>query len=362
MGLKLKNLLAGTAAAAYMILLIVFAGDVGKAVLNSLRVCFEVMIPSLYAFMIISGFAVSSNLYAALGKPFGFVSRYIFRIPSEYFSVFLIGSIGGYPIGAKLLCELYDRGGTDRETAGQMLSYCYLAGPAFICGVVGIRLFSGVKAGMIIFAAILSANLLTAFISGVGRPVPPKSSVAAKLDLSAEKLVGSVCDGAKGMFSICAVIVFFSTVICLLDKTGLPAFAARKLSVVSGMRYGDAYAAVKAIIEISNISSLTQGDVRLMPLAASLLSFGGLCVLTQIVGIVRGRLSLKRFYFFRILATIISYLLCKLYMELFGMSFVPAAAHAGAAVRQNSPIPTIFLLIMTILLLSNISMEKKKKV
>lgn len=359
---RLKNLVIGTVTVLYMVLLIVFVKDIGEAVSNSLKVCFEVIIPSLYAFMTASGFVVSSNLYIVLSKPFGAVSRYIFRIPPEYFSVFLIGSVGGYPVGAKLLSELYGEGKIDKETAEQMLPYCYLAGPAFICSIAGIRLFSSVKIGMIIFAAIISANLIIAVICGLGRPVPTQKRIAAKLDLSPENLIRSVGGGAKGMFSICAIIVFFSTVICILDKSRILTYISQGIADVTGMKYSDAAAAVRSVIEISNISSLSCGDYSLIPLTASLLSFGGLCVLMQVNGFLQGRLSSKRFYFFRILATVISYLLCKLYVEVFDPNIVPTIASAGAAVRQNSPIPTLFLLIMTILLLSNISIEKKKKV
>lgn len=359
---KLKNTAAGALTLLYMALLIVYVKDVGNAALNSVRVCFEVIIPSLYAFMAASGFVVSSNLYAVLGKPFGFVSRYIFHIPAEYFSIFLIGSIGGYPVGARLLAELCGEGKIDRHTAEQMLPYCYLAGPAFICGTAGVHLFSSVKVGMIIFAAIVSANLLIAVISGFGRPVPPPKKITAKLDMSSENLIGSIYGGAQGMFSICAIIVFFSTIICILEKTGIIGWVSHILADLTGMRYNDISASVKAILEISNISSLTCGDMSLIPLTASLLSFGGLCVLLQVKGMLRGRLSAKRFYFFRIFAIFISYLLCKLYVDVFMQKPIPVIAPAGTAVRQNSPIPTLFLLIMTILLLSNISIEKKKKV
>lgn len=362
MRLKFGNFIAGVLTVLYMVLLVVFVKDVGEAVLKSLRICFEVMIPSLYAFMIASGFVVSSNLYTFLSKPFGLVSRYIFRIPSEYFSVFLIGSIGGYPVGAKLLSELYENGKIDKETAEQMLSYCYLAGPAFICGVAGIKLFSSVKVGLIIFAAIISSNLVIAAVSGFRRPVPPKSKTAAKLEMSSEKLICSVYGGAKGMLSICAIIVFFSTIICILDKSGALIFISQKLSDLTGMKYSDANAAVRSVIEISNISSLSRGDRSLIPLAASLLSFGGICVLMQINGFLKGNLSAKRFYYFRILAIFISYFLCKLYVEIFDPPLIQTIVHNVTEVRQSSPIPTLFLLIMTILLLSNISIEKKKKV
>lgn len=359
---RFRNLFAGIMTVLYMILLVVFVRDIGEAVLKSLKVCFEVMIPSLYAFMIASGFVISSNLYTVLSKPFGLVSRYIFRIPTEYFSVFLIGSIGGYPVGAKLLSELCNNGKIDRETAEQMLSYCYLAGPAFICGIAGIKLFSSVKIGLIIFAAIICSNIIIAAISGFGRPVPPKTKTALKLDFSAEKLISSVYGGAKGMLSICAIIVFFSTIICMLDKSGSLTFISQKIADITGLNYSDANAAIRSVIEISNISFLSHGNRSLIPLAASLLSFGGICVLMQVRSFLNERLSAKRFYFFRILAIFISYFLCKLFVEVFEPEYILSYSPAETAIRQSSPIPTLFLLIMTILLLSNISIEKKKKV
>ena len=164
------------------------------------------------------------------------------------------------------------------------------------------------------------------------------------------------------MFSICAIIVFFSTIICILDKSGALIFISQKLSDLTGMKYSDANAAVRAVIEISNISSLSRGDRSLIPLAASLLSFGGICVLMQVRVFLNEQLSTKHFYFFRIFSIFISYFLCKLYVEVFEPGYVLTSLPSRTAVRQSSPIPTLFLLIMTILLLSNISIEKKKKV
>ncbi len=359
---KTGNFIAGTAALLYTLLLIVYVKDVSKSVLNSVKVCVTVIIPSLYAFMVISGFIVSSNLYTVLSKPFSGVSRYLFRIPPQYFSVFLIGSVGGYPVGARLLSELYSEKKIDRETAEQMLSYCYLAGPAFICGIAGVRLFSSVKTGMIIFTAIISANLIIAVISSFGRVIPPKSSDSASLQLTFDKLIDSVYGGAKGMFSICAIIVFFSSVICILEKTGIISFAAGKLSAIANMSYGDVTAAIRSVIEISNISFFAPNNYSLIPLTASLLSFGGICVIIQVRGIIGEKLSAKRFYYFRILSTIISYFLCKLYVVVFNLSSVPAAVTSDVTIRQNTPFPTIFLLIMTILLLSNNYIVKSKKI
>ena len=359
---KIKNYITGSLAVLYAFFLIAFVKDVSAAVLNSVKVCLEVMIPSLYAFIVISGFIVSSGLYAVLSKPFGLIARYVFRIPQEYFSVFLIGSVGGYPIGVQLLSGMVKENKMDKDTASHMLAYCYLAGPAFICGIAGLQLFSDARIGMLIFGAIISANIIVAIFTGLGRPVPPKSPVKVKLDLSFDRLLRSISNGAAGMFSICGIIVFFSSIICILDRLNIIRAAAGLVEKIMGLTYADSIASVKAFIEISNIASLTPGNHELIPLAAALLSFGGLCVLMQVQGFASGILSTKYFYFCRIISMFISYFVCKILIVTSGINFVYVTAPAGVAPRQNSPIPVIFLLIMTILLLSNISMAKNKKV
>lgn len=354
---KIFNFFAAASAVLYAFFLIFYLKDVYAAVIGSVKVCLEVIIPSLYAFMVVSGFIVSSGVYSLLSKPFGLIARYVFRIPEEYFSIFLIGSVGGYPVGARLLADMTAEGRMSRDDGERMLPYCYLAGPAFICGSAGVTLFSDVKTGMLIFLSILSANVIIAAVSGFGRPVPPKSRTAVRLDLSLQCLIRSIYSGAKGMFSICAVIVFFSSIICILDKLGVISLAAAALTKISDLSYGDSAAAVKTFIEISNITSLSKNNFDLVPLAAALLSFGGLCVIMQTEGFVSGRLSTKHFYFGRLSAILMSYFLCKIFTTVF--KTVYTVAPAGLAHRQNSLIPVIFLLIMTILLLLNISMEKR---
>ncbi len=356
----MKKFTAGALALFYAFFLVVFVKDVGTAVADSVKICLEVMIPSLYAFMVISGFIVSSGIYSVLSRPFGIISRYVFRIPEEYFSVFLIGSIGGYPVGAKLLAELYKSGGIDKKTAESMLSYCYLAGPAFICSIAGVRLFGSVKAGLIIFASVFLANVILGFIKGLGREIPPRYSGKAKLNISMECLIDSIYSGAKGMLSICAVIVFFSSIICILDKLNIIKYIANILSEFTDLNFPDSIASVRAFIEISNINLLTAGNIGLMPLAAALLSFGGICVTIQTKGFVTGVLSTKCFYFNRLIAAIISYFLCKIFIVALNFDNVLVSSQVVYASRQNSLIPSIFLLIMTILLLLNFSIEKRK--
>ncbi len=358
---KVKNTVTMSAIAVYVIMLIVWSKDIGDSVRNSIKNCIEIIIPSLYIFMILSDFIISSNLYALIGKPFSLISRYVFRLPVEYFSIFIIGSIGGYPIGAKLLVNMVTSGKIDKNTAEDMILYCYLSGPAFICGIVGIHIFSDIRPALLIFISILISNIIVAVINGLKREIPPKTVITPSIDISVDKFVVSIYNGGKGILSVCAIIIFFSSITCISEKIGLTCILTEFIDTFTSLDYSAGNSVVKSFIEISNVTSFSS-DFRLIPIIASLLSFGGICVIVQLRGIISNHMSLKRFYIVRFLLIISTYLVCKiLYVQIYKNDicvFLTRSEQDG----QNSPISALFLLIMTILFLSNISIENKKKI
>ena len=344
----------------YMVLVIIWADDISSYVLNAVKSCLNVIIPSMYIFMIISDFLVTSNIYVIFGKPFSLISRYIFKIPENLFSIFLISSIGGYPIGAKLIADLYKMGKIDKITAEDMLSYCYLSGPAFIGGVVGVEIFSDIKIGILIFLSILTSNFITAFFIGFKSDIPSPKKDYEQYKIRISDLIVSISNGGKSMFAICTVIIFFSSIICIAEKSGLITYVSKLIDDYTKLNLTNGIAVVKTFIEISNIL-LFEADLKLLPLLTALLSFGGICVIIQIRSIIPEQLSIKSFIFLRIVSMPLSYCICKLFILLFFKEYISAYAPAHITHGQNSPILTFFLLIMTILFLLKFSIEKKRK-
>jgi len=350
---KLVAILIIAVAVLYSVMLILYSHDINRCISDSLNTCMTVIIPSLYAFMVLTGFLISTDLYKLISKPFSFISRYLFRIPSEYFSIFLISSVAGYPVGAKLLTDLKVSGKIDKKTAEDMLPYCYLGGPAFICGAVGITLFSSVKAGMTVFLSVFAANVIIAVLIGLFKKIPPKSKEIVNVSVSFDKMIYSVVSGAKSLFVICAIIIFFSTFICILDNIGVIDFFAHKIEHIFKISYTDSEAFIKTILEISNVSKFSYGCYNLLPAITGLMSFGGICIIIQIKSTVVNNLSIKHFVEIRILSAFISYFCSIIIIKLLiNQTAMQTLSFIRAGHRHITPIPTIFLLIMTILLLS----------
>ena len=77
---------------------------------RGLSICSSVIIPSLFPFLVLSGFLVKSGVSAALGRRLERPTRFLFGLPGCCAAGILIGFIGGYPAGAIAVGELMKQG------------------------------------------------------------------------------------------------------------------------------------------------------------------------------------------------------------------------------------------------------------
>ncbi|MFA9382095.1 MAG: hypothetical protein ACERKO_13650, partial [Acetanaerobacterium sp.] len=108
------------------------AQAVSAGVRDGLLVCANTLIPSLFPFMILCAFIVNSRLSDYLSAPFAFFTARVLRLPAFTGSVFLLSLVGGYPVGARMIAQLYREGRISGHTASRMLLFCVNAGPAFL--------------------------------------------------------------------------------------------------------------------------------------------------------------------------------------------------------------------------------------
>lgn len=297
----MKYFIAALTAAACIAVLInpaVTANSVGQA----LNCCIEVIIPSLFAFTILSVYLQNSGLYRIALKPLTAPLSRILGIDSELCAVFVLSMTGGYPVGAKLIHNLCEQGRLSRENAERMMCFCYASGPSFIIGIAGLRVFSSAAVGGVIFAAcVLSSLIIAVIICRRGERItlaPAKQGY----DLCGSCFIGSVSSAARVMFTVCAMICGFAVVTSLVEIFGIARLSERFF----GLFLGDNSAAVlPSLLEISRIIGI-KPNFCAVPLCAGLLSFGGVCVLMQISAVYGEGFPMGKFLLWRIPAALIS--------------------------------------------------------
>ena len=135
-----------------------------EAMRDGLRLCGNVILPSLFPFFVLSSLVVELGMSRYLGKLLEPVMAPLFRVNGNCAAALALGFIGGYPVGARTAIQIYENGQCTRTEAERMLAFCNNSGPAFILGVVGAGVFGSGTAGLLLYLA----HLLAPRPSGAG--------------------------------------------------------------------------------------------------------------------------------------------------------------------------------------------------
>lgn len=347
-------------------LLFIWAGEEAvQGAKKAVMLCLNVIIPSLYAFTVISKLLVTSGCFGVIGKYFSWLSERVFHIRGDVFSVILLSQIAGYPIGASILSRMYDNGDISREEAENMLCFCIAPGPAYIMAVCRSVCPEYESLWLIPFGAVIMGNIVLMLLTSVIRPKPEPDQKQSAVKMSAKLFTNAVGSAAETMTMICGMIIFASSALGVASKAGLLRAMSNALSQAMHITATEAYPIIRSFFEISNLTYINGCGSLLIPIAAAMLSFGGICVHMQIMSVCIGFSPMKAIVY-RVPAALLSFILCKMMMpKYFGITAVSVMSASNSpqlAYGDYSPILSIFLLIMTILILSQKSMVKNKKI
>ena len=249
--------------------LLLCSADTARAVREGLALCAGSVIPALFPFLAVSGLLTALDAGAAPGRGRMLLARVLGCGPAGA-GAFLLGLVGGYPVGARTVAQLYREKRISRPEACRLLLFCNNCGPAFILGVAGLGCFGSLRAGVWLWLIHVSAAVLTASLTR------HTSSPEGRTSPSAPQALGSAFPGAvrgagEGMLHVCGFVVFFLVLTRLLTAlTGLEHPLPLGLLELTG-----------GILRLSG----TRGD---FVLAAALMGWGGVCVHCQTAAVLEG--------------------------------------------------------------------------
>lgn len=278
---------------------------------RGLTLCARTVIPSLFPFMVISELLVQSGAGEALGRLFSRPMRTLFGLSGAGSTAVVMGSLCGFPVGARTAVALYDRNVISRRECEHLLTFCNCPSSAFLITAVGVSLFGNRRLGSVLYFCVLGVSFLVGFAmrfflrrgeAGRDHPHYPSGLHPG----GAAMFTSSVSGAATGMLTVCAYVIFFSTLSGTLSC----------LARVSGGMEPHLFAMLSGFLEMSGgigeASCLPGGHAALI-LTAAIAGWSGLSVHCQIASICAGRgISLRPY----ILAKAIQSVLCAAFMAL----------------------------------------------
>lgn len=293
---KIRNLLLGFLLTVSICALIAFPHLVKKSVAESLLYCLTALVPSLFPFMVLTSFAVHSGAGEALGKPFGWIVRYLFRLPEVCAVPILLSFLGGYPAGARGASLLLRQGKISEEQAGRMMLFCVNPGIAFVVTFLGGGILKSFFLGWVLFWAVTLAGILLGILSGLRSPVPERTVQEASV-ASGGALIRSVSDASRSVMTMCACIVMFAGFTALLHGTGIFQILCRVLSALPFFTPMESAVVLSFLLEVTGGVGAAQKLSVSPSFYAFGLAFGGLCVHLQVFSFFP-KLPVKKTTFF----------------------------------------------------------------
>ena len=121
------------------------------------------VLPSVLPFMFFTKALSSLGQIEKLTRPFQRVTKALFNTPPISFYAFFMAILSGYPVGSKMIADLYIQGKISKDEAYRMSAFCSTSGPMFIIGAVGVGMFKSSLVGYILFIS----HSLSAFLNGL---------------------------------------------------------------------------------------------------------------------------------------------------------------------------------------------------
>lgn len=300
---RVRDALVGLALLVATAALVVSPGQAITGAKDGLTLCFNVIVPSLFPFFVLSSLVVDLGLAAYLGGALEGLMRPLFRVGGSCAAAVALGFIGGYPVGARTALQLYQQGLCSKAEAERLLSFCNNSGPAFILGVVGAGIFGDSRVGFLLYLthalASLLVGLLFRFYGGSEQThtaqTHPKPIQTVTVPAA---FTGAVARSLQSTLNICAFVVFFSVVLQLLSAYGVFTALAQLLSL-AGLQPVWAQRLVAGLLELSSGVSSLRGTAQLagrVSMAAFMLGWAGLSVHCQVLSfLVDSGLSAKTY-------------------------------------------------------------------
>ena len=274
---SMKQLLSGLPVLVLFLAMLFSPKAVFEGAESGLLLWFQVVFPTLFPFMLVSGLMLSGGGLVVISRIFGRLFSTLFATsPNGSFAV-IAGFLCGYPMGAKVSADLVRSGRISRDEGAYLLSFCNNTSPIFIMNFIVWKTFDREELMiptlliMIGVPAFLSLFFRRFYLKGRKKfpDLSDKKKNNVKL-LNFEMLDSCLADSFESIVKVGLYIIFFSILIALPGKisAGHPLLA----GILPALEMTNGILMIHKAAPDLNVS---------YPLILGLTSFGGFCSAAQ---------------------------------------------------------------------------------
>ena len=269
----------------------------------AMQICANSLVPALFPFFVCTFFLTQLGTLTAVSKKLSKLMKPLFGVSGTGAMPFLMGIVGGYPVGAKICAKLTQNGDLSKSEAEKLLAFCNNSGPLFVLGAVGGGMIGNGKMGLCLYVSHIMAAFTVAFVlRGIKCNInPAKSGVIPDSKVRkikfGECLGNCISDAAESTVKICGYVILFKIIIGILSG-----FVKNKTVMLV------LYSAFEVSGGCSMATEILHANPQVMCMAISaIISWSGLSVHMQVLTETSyAGLKLKKYFVGKLIMTVLS--------------------------------------------------------
>lgn len=289
----------------FFVIMLCFPRETFSGASNGLLLWFQVVLPTLLPFMILSNLLIHTNAVnyvSNIVKPF---IKKIFRTSDSGCYAVFIGFLCGYPMGAKVVADLIQTERISQDEGQYLLSFCNNTSPMFIISFIVMQNF---KNESLLLGTIVILYLAPVFCSFLFRKYyrikqdflsnskHPKEGFCFHFNLFDD----CIMNGFETITKVGGYIILFSILFSLSEKLPVKWFLPT-LEISNGISY---------------IMNFNMPLVITFPYVLSITAFGGFCAIAQTYSMIQDtKLSIFPYIIQKLITALVTSLFAFVYIQ-----------------------------------------------
>ena len=304
----MKKTFLGISSAIFFVCMLIFPKTVLHGAEAGLLLWFQIILPTLFPFLLLSNFLLLTGNIYYITNFFGSFISCIFGVskPSSY--CILVGFLCGYPLGAKTVADFVRKSIISQEEGRYLLSFCNNTSPSFIMNYLVLKTLC--REDLLVptlFILFFTPYLISLFERRYHKfSISSNSTLAIQTDWSLTFLDQAIIDSFESLLKVGGYILLFSILLMLCRQIPFQHWS---------------FQFIFSSLEITNGLPL----IMKLPLpfhmryasAVGLTAFGGFCSIAQTKCMLHETgLSIRSYTKQKLAAALTASLLCILYCKL----------------------------------------------
>lgn len=303
----MQKTVLGMSSVVLFICMLIFPKTVLDGATNGLLLWFQIILPTLFPFLLLSNFLLSTGNIRYITNCFGNTFSRIFGVSTPSGYCILVGFLCGYPLGAKTVADFVRQGLISQEEGTYLLSFCNNTSPSFVMNYLVLKTLNKEELLLPTICILFFTPCLISFFERKHLQFLPSADSTLPLHAhwSFHALDAAIMDSFEALTKVGGYIILFSVLLSLCQKLPFQHWIFRLCF---------------SSLEITNGLPLLLTLPLPFPLqyAASvgLTAFGGFCSVAQTKCMLQGtHLSIRSYTKQKLAAALTTSILCILYCK-----------------------------------------------